>query len=68
MRRNYDQCVHDEEVILEIVSAIRKKMPRIGCRKLHKMLNNNFAPELRVGRDVLFGILRVNGLLIRRKP
>jgi hypothetical protein len=68
MRRNYDQSVHDEEVILEVLSEIRKKMPRIGCRKLHKMLNDNLAPELRVGRDVLFGILRVNGLLIRRKP
>ncbi|MBK8501408.1 MAG: DDE-type integrase/transposase/recombinase [Saprospiraceae bacterium] len=39
-------------------------MPRIGSRKLAKMLTDN---KISIGRDALFDILGRNGLLIRRR-
>lgn len=53
----------EAEIILE-VKNIRKSQPKVGCRKLQKMLEpRGFV----VGRDSLFEILRVNKLLIRNK-
>ncbi|MBK8503251.1 MAG: hypothetical protein IPL46_14155 [Saprospiraceae bacterium] len=54
----------EEHVILDMVSDIRKDMPRIGSRKLAKMLTDN---KISIGRDALFDILGRNGLLIRRR-
>jgi len=53
-----------EHLIVEMVRNNRKQMPRIGARKLHKLLTDN---NLRVGRDALFEILRRNNLLVRRR-
>jgi putative transposase len=50
------------EVIIEQVRPIRKKQPRVGTRKLQKMLaHRNFE----VGRDRLFSILREHQLLVK---
>ena len=54
----------EEHLIIEMVCDIRREMPRIGGRKLTKMLTDN---KVRIGRDALFGILRRNGLLVRRR-
>ena len=51
---------------MDIVEKIRCKLPRIGTRKLHYMLNEELT-ELQVGRDKLFDILRANHLLIKPK-
>jgi putative transposase len=42
------------------------RMPRLGTRKLHYLLKEHFASQqMKVGRDQLFRILRVNHLLVR---
>lgn len=56
------QC--KEQVILETVHSIRTRQPRVGTRKLQRML----APMgVQVGRDFLFDLLARQGLLISRK-
>ena len=52
----------------EAVLLIRRRMPRIGTRKLHYMLKEEFSKQgLNIGRDGLFTLLRKEGLLIKRK-
>jgi putative transposase len=52
----------------EAVLLIRRQMPRIGTRKLHYILKEEFSnQELKIGRDKLFTILRKEGLLIKKK-
>ena len=54
----------EQSIILEAVRRIRKKMPRLGSRKLLvKLLEQGFS----IGRDALFDLLRDNYLLVRRK-
>jgi putative transposase len=52
--------------VIEMVHALRLKMPRIGTRKLYFMLQNDLA-SIHVGRDMLFRILKANHLLIKPK-
>lgn len=51
-----------EQMILNEVKKIRQSQPRVGTRKLHKMLNK---ADIKIGRDKLFTILRENNLLIK---
>ena len=48
--------------VLPRIRALRQLMPRVGGRKLLKHL-----PELAIGRDKFFDILRSHGLLIKRR-
>jgi len=52
--------------VIELVNQIRIQMPRIGTRKLYYLLQSSLQ-ELRVGRDRLFNILKVNHMLIKPK-
>jgi transposase InsO family protein len=57
----------ESEEVIEMVSQIRKRMPRIGTRKIYHILRGEFeAKGIKVGRDKLFEILRNNRLLITR--
>jgi transposase InsO family protein len=50
------------------VLAIRKRLPRLGTRKLYYLLAEDFIKEhITVGRDKLFSILREEQLLIVKK-
>ena len=50
------------------VLHLRRQMPRIGTRKLHFMLREQFkAAQIKVGRDKLFALLRTEGLLIIKR-
>jgi putative transposase len=51
-----------EDMVLREVKRIRVEQPRVGTRKLHRMLQLNW---VRIGRDHLFEILRKNKLLIK---
>lgn len=51
----------EQEEILGQVKHIRQRQPKVGGRKLHKMI------DVTVGRDRLFNLLRENGLLVKRK-
>lgn len=58
----------ESEEVIEMVSQIRKRMPRIGTRKIYHLLKGEFgAKGIKVGRDKLFEILRKRGLLITRR-
>ncbi len=52
--------------VVALVQQIRKKMPRIGTRKLYHMLQGPLR-ELGVGRDRLFSILGANHLYVKPK-
>ena len=58
--REKELAMRREHVIVE-VKEIRKRQPCVGGRKLKRMLS------MRVGRDWLFGVLRGEGLLVRRR-
>jgi putative transposase len=51
-----------EWIVVQAVRQIRKRQPRVGGRKVHKML---IARELPVGRDTVFEVLRKNDLLVK---
>ena len=56
------------EKVLELVKERRKELPREGVRKLHYVLQEEFKEhKLKIGRDRLFKILRMQNMLIRPK-
>lgn len=57
----------DEELVVHVVKEERKVQPRIGTRKLHKLLAADLAAA-GAGRDRLFEILRNNALLVPPLP
>jgi len=57
-----------EEKVVALVQNQRREQPRIGSRKLHFTLQQQFInQEIKVGRDRLIQILRDNKMLIRKK-
>jgi transposase InsO family protein len=49
-----------------LVMGVRRELPRVGTRKLHYLLREEFAAkDLKVGRDRLFSYLRAQHLLVR---
>jgi len=74
-RQAYYKLVHHslqlelwDQRILDEVKAIRHRQPRVGTRKLHRMVNERLKPEgIEVGRDHLFELLRAYNLLIHRR-
>jgi len=57
-----------EELILQLVQALRRKMPKIGGKKLYRLILPDMRRmELKLGRDKLFELLRRNAMLIHRK-
>ena len=57
----------ESEKVIELVKKIRKRMPRIGTRKIYHILREEFeSKRIKIGRDKLFKILRKNRLLITK--
>jgi putative transposase len=57
-----------EEIILQLVHAIRETLPRLGTRKLQVMLAAELiSHKIEVGRDYLFDLLEEHKLLIRQR-
>jgi len=52
--------------VIDLVNAVRRKMPKLGTKKLYYKLQESLK-SLGVGRDKLFDILRANSLLIKAK-
>lgn len=61
-RREHESIV-DESQVIKQVRLIRRRMPRIGTRKLYERLQPMLKP-LGIGRDQLFDILRRHRMLI----
>ena len=58
----------DERLVVELVQRERFLQPRLGTRKLLRILNNEFsAASVRIGRDRLFNVLRRYKMLILRR-
>ncbi len=59
----------EESIVLEKIQSIRKELPKTGCIKLYKELNNGFlqAHGISMGRDAVFNLVRANGMLIKTK-
>jgi transposase InsO family protein len=67
IRHRKDKVVVEQEVIINCVNAHREKMPKVGTRKLHEMLQAQLKKcEIKCGRDKLFSILGKAGMLQRR--
>jgi len=49
--------------VIELVESVRLQMPKIGTRKLYFLLEDELK-QLKVGRDMLFRILKANHMLI----
>ena len=57
-----------EAQVIKLVKQERKQQPRVGTRKLHEALHTEFKKAcLKIGRDVLFDVLRANGMLVKPK-
>jgi putative transposase len=55
------------EILSQLVEKQRQMMPRIGGRKLLKLIEPSLPEELKIGRDSFFEFLRGNGLLVRKR-
>ncbi|MCX6309166.1 MAG: IS3 family transposase [Bacteroidia bacterium] len=63
---NYKEAVKSE-VLLQLVKNERKKMPKLGGRKLLEVLRPRIPAELDIGRDAFFDFLRENRLLVGKR-
>ena len=61
--------IYQEHIVLERIWEIRKQLPKTGCIKLYKELNNGFLQSVGIsmGRDAIFDLVRANGMLIKTK-
>jgi len=59
----------EQEIVLEKIYEIRKELPKTGCIKLYKELNNGFLQGhgISMGRDAIFNLVRSQGMLIKTK-
>ncbi len=58
----------DKDFILFLIRNERKVQPRIGVRKLHKIIENDLIKHnVSIGRDRLFELLRGESMLIKKK-
>jgi putative transposase len=58
-----------QHIVLEKIQEIRMHLPKTGCIKLYKELNDGFLQSVGIsmGRDAVFNLLRANGMLIKTK-
>lgn len=67
VRNRHLKACHEAEVKGKVL-AIRAQMPRLGTRKLYKLLKPELLKDcLALGRDKLFSLLRNADLLVKRK-
>jgi transposase InsO family protein len=58
----------DEEIIIEMIMEVRRKLPKTGGKKLYRMLKKDLIlQDIELGRDKFFDLLRENGLLIEKQ-
>lgn len=56
-----------EAIVVALVQEERKKLPKLGGKKLYYKLRGELEEVGKIGRDKFFDILRRNGLLVKRK-
>jgi transposase InsO family protein len=66
--RRYAQRQATLEPVLAMVQDVRRRLPRVGTRKLYHLLKPRFEEAgIKLGRDGLFAYLRQHHLLVRPK-
>lgn len=63
---NYKEEVK-EEILLQLVEKERKLMPKLGGKKLLRLIEPRLPAELSIGRDSFFDLLRKHGLLVGKR-
>lgn len=56
-----------ESIAVDLVQEVRRKLPRIGGKKLYFMLQKDLQEAGKIGRDKFFDVLKKHGLLVKRK-
>lgn len=57
-----------EDICLKLVKTERHHQPKIGCKKLYHMLQDDLNKlPYKISRDKLFNLMRENELLVKRK-
>lgn len=57
----------ETSMVIELVQEKRRKMPRLGGRKLYHLLKEDLSQIGKIGRDKFFKILGQHGLLVKPK-
>jgi transposase InsO family protein len=58
----------NEEQVLQLVHSTRRKMPKIGGKKLYRIISGDMERmKIKLGRDKFFELLKKNKLLVHRK-
>lgn len=59
----------DEGIVVSLVRRERRLQPRLGCRKLHRLLRDELSEAgAEVGRDRMFEVLRDHEMLVEPLP
>jgi len=67
-KKRENKVAAEQGVIISMVAAQRRILPRLGGRKLHYLLTPELEEHrIKCGRDKLFDILRDAGMLVKRK-
>ena len=67
-KKRYARRKAKEEQIVKLVEEERKEQPRVGTRKLQKLISPALEQAaIKIGRDGLFRILREHDMLVGRK-
>ncbi len=68
-RKRRERQAVDAELITQLVQRERQIQPRVGGRKLYRMLEPELAAAgVNLGRDRFFGVLREHNLLLEPEP
>ena len=67
-KNRQEKLVFESEILLKLVLEQRKKMPRIGTKKLIFLLKDEIKLHgIKIGRDNFFSFMRENNLLVSKK-
>jgi transposase InsO family protein len=66
--QNHEIKQASHQAVLKLVTSIRAHHPQMGGRKLFKMIQPLMQEhEIKLGRDCMFDLLRINRLLVKRR-
>lgn len=67
-RKSESKRVLEEDLVIQQVLHHRRLQPRLGTRKLQELMQPFMEfHRIEIGRDLLFDVLRANGLLVRNR-
>ena len=68
-RRRRKRREVDESLIVSLVRRERQQQPRLGCRKIHRLLSKELKDAgIEAGRDRIFEVLRNHEMLVKPLP